>query len=294
MIPGLVLFCLTVTFLPLMLIGIGVLVVPVLVIATRSLADLARRRSLSWTGVEIPRPYRPEPEYARGLVGVVQRCRHMLGDPATWRDLLWLIADWVVGLFLAILALGFIVQGVFGLLQPFLWDVLADAGDSGWYTFLKVDSDGRAMLAVLLGIAYIFIGFAIAPAVLKAHSVFTRSLLAPTQKAEMRLRVAQLTVSRTDAVDASAAELRRIERDLHDGAQARLVAMGMNLGARRRSWRRTPRRPARCSPRPVRRPPRRCTNCATWYAASTRRSSPTAAWATRCAPSRWRARCTSR
>ncbi|MGW0662501.1 sensor histidine kinase [Streptodolium elevatio] len=231
MIPGLVLFCLTVTFLPLMIIGIGVLVVPVLVVATRSLADLARRRSLAWTGVEIPRPYRPEPEYDRGIPGVVQRCRHVLADPATWRDLLWLIADWVVGLFLSILALGFIAQGVFGLLHPFLWETLVDAGDSGWYTFLKVDSDGRAMLAVLLGIAYIFIGFAIAPAMLKAHAVFTRSLLAPTQKAEMRLRVAQLTVSRTDAVDASAAELRRIERDLHDGAQARLVAMGMNLGA---------------------------------------------------------------
>lgn len=39
-----------------------------------------------------------------------------------------------------------------------------------------------------------------------------------------------LTETRQDAVDTSAAELRRIERDLHDGAQARLVAMGMDLG----------------------------------------------------------------
>jgi signal transduction histidine kinase len=43
--------------------------------------------------------------------------------------------------------------------------------------------------------------------------------------------VSHLTVTRNDAVDAQAAELRRIERDLHDGAQARLVAMGMNLNA---------------------------------------------------------------
>jgi signal transduction histidine kinase len=42
--------------------------------------------------------------------------------------------------------------------------------------------------------------------------------------------VARLTETRSDAVDTQAAELRRIERDLHDGAQARLVAMGMNLG----------------------------------------------------------------
>ena len=46
----------------------------------------------------------------------------------------------------------------------------------------------------------------------------------------MAARVGQLTESRWDAVDASAAELRRIERDLHDGAQARLVALGMNIG----------------------------------------------------------------
>jgi signal transduction histidine kinase len=45
------------------------------------------------------------------------------------------------------------------------------------------------------------------------------------------LRVQQLTSSRADATDAQAAELRRIERDLHDGAQARLVALGMTLGA---------------------------------------------------------------
>jgi signal transduction histidine kinase len=46
----------------------------------------------------------------------------------------------------------------------------------------------------------------------------------------MAARVGQLTESRQDAVDSSAAELRRIERDLHDGAQARLVALGMNIG----------------------------------------------------------------
>ena len=43
-----------------------------------------------------------------------------------------------------------------------------------------------------------------------------------------------LTQTRSDAVDTAAAELRRIERDLHDGAQARLVALGMSLQAAER------------------------------------------------------------
>ena len=49
-----------------------------------------------------------------------------------------------------------------------------------------------------------------------------------TEKLEQRVQV--LTETRAETIDHSAAELRRIERDLHDGAQARLVALGMNLG----------------------------------------------------------------
>jgi signal transduction histidine kinase len=69
----------------------------------------------------------------------------------------------------------------------------------------------------------------IGPWLLKAHALAASSLLAPT-RAEMAARVGRLTESRSQAVDASAAELRRIERDLHDGAQARLVSLGLNIG----------------------------------------------------------------
>ncbi|MET1071060.1 MAG: histidine kinase [Umezawaea sp.] len=55
-------------------------------------------------------------------------------------------------------------------------------------------------------------------------------MLAPTARATLATRVQELAESRADTVDAQAAELRRIERDLHDGAQARLVALGMSLG----------------------------------------------------------------
>ena len=56
----------------------------------------------------------------------------------------------------------------------------------------------------------------------------------PAPDAELAGRVEQLTQTRADAVDTAAAELRRVERDLHDGAQARLVALGMNLRAAQR------------------------------------------------------------
>src|SRR6185503_7090038 len=55
-------------------------------------------------------------------------------------------------------------------------------------------------------------------------------LLGRTREAALTARVDELTVTRAGAVDAAAAELQRIERDLHDGAQARLVALAMDLG----------------------------------------------------------------
>ena len=56
-------------------------------------------------------------------------------------------------------------------------------------------------------------------------------MLAPTKQAALEQQVAHLSESRAEVVDTGAAEIRRIERDLHDGAQARLVAMGMTLSA---------------------------------------------------------------
>jgi len=56
-------------------------------------------------------------------------------------------------------------------------------------------------------------------------------MLAPTGSAELERRVEHLSQTRTETLDSGAAEIRRIERDLHDGAQARLVAMGMTLDA---------------------------------------------------------------
>jgi signal transduction histidine kinase len=57
-----------------------------------------------------------------------------------------------------------------------------------------------------------------------------RMLLAPDQQAVLARRVEQLTESRDASVESSASELRRIERDLHDGAQQRLVGLAMDLG----------------------------------------------------------------
>jgi signal transduction histidine kinase len=65
---------------------------------------------------------------------------------------------------------------------------------------------------------------------LKLDAYLARALLSPTEKTRLARRVRELTESRAVTVDAQATEIRRIERDLHDGAQARLIVLGMNLG----------------------------------------------------------------
>jgi signal transduction histidine kinase len=63
------------------------------------------------------------------------------------------------------------------------------------------------------------------------HGGVVLALAAPwRERGELTERVAVLTRTRRDAVDAQAEQLRQIERDLHDGAQARLVALSMQLG----------------------------------------------------------------
>jgi signal transduction histidine kinase len=85
--------------------------------------------------------------------------------------------------------------------------------------------------SLFIGLVVGAVGLVMAPPLLRMHARFSRLLLGPTRSARLAQRVAQLTETRTDAVDAQAAELRRIERDLHDGAQSRIIAVGLSLGA---------------------------------------------------------------
>jgi signal transduction histidine kinase len=88
----------------------------------------------------------------------------------------------------------------------------------------------RVLLAVL-GAALTALALWSAPLLLQAYGGLARAILGPREDPALAQRVRHLAETRSETIDASAAEIRRIERDLHDGAQARLVAMGMALGA---------------------------------------------------------------
>ncbi|MFE7353407.1 sensor histidine kinase [Streptomyces sp. NPDC057543] len=233
-VPQLALFVLMVISLVYLGLGAGVLLLPLVVAGVRKLANRSRRLAHIWSGVRISEPYLPLPAREPGFAGRWHRCRHLLSDPATWRDMLWTIGDPVVGTVLALLPAALLVYGLEGLVFPFVWDDLVSAGYEDHYAGLFPVSGERGAgtwLMPLAGIGFIGLGLWSGPRLLTAHARFTRKLLGPRPGAELVARVGHLTRTRGAVVDSQAAELRRIERDLHDGAQARLVAMGMNLDA---------------------------------------------------------------
>jgi signal transduction histidine kinase len=141
----------------------------------------------------------------------------------------WLIADVPVSLVLGIVPAAVILYGAEGVI--FIPLILSYTVD--WYgygIFWPIDDNFEAWAAGPQGFVFVVVGLTVAPLSLWVAAQFGRLLLGPTKAATLRLRVRHLTESRSESVDAQAAELRRIERDLHDGAQARLVALSMNIG----------------------------------------------------------------
>jgi signal transduction histidine kinase len=218
---------LSIAFIPL---GVGLFTTPQVLELVRRHANRRRLLAITWSDVRIPVPYRPFPKDLRtGFTGQVERTTLMLKDPATWRDLRWLLVDMTAGYVVATLAAALFLYPVEGfVLAAGLWRVFTD--DRYWYAFVPVDSQATGLAAAALGVALLATGVLVGERLLRLHFVIARAILAPAQEQELARRIERLTETRHEAVDTAASELRRIERDLHDGAQARLVAMGMSLG----------------------------------------------------------------
>ncbi|MFD3835455.1 sensor histidine kinase [Streptomyces sp. NPDC058642] len=222
--PGAVLcFTLSLVSFALIPIGVGIVTTPWVLTGVRAFADWRRVLAAEWGGVRIPSAYRPVPENANPWT----RTFGMLRDPATWRDFRWLPVDMTAGFVTALLPAVLVLYPLEGFaLAAGLWRVFPDGY---WYGFVPVTGQASALAAAALGLVILFFGHFFATRALQAHFRLTKAVLGASQ-GELAERVRVLTETRRDAVDTSAAELRRIERDLHDGAQARLVAMGMDLG----------------------------------------------------------------
>jgi signal transduction histidine kinase len=198
-----------------------VLAGPVLLLwAVQGLGVLQRERFRAVLGVEIAAPPR-----AVGDSSLLLRPLRAWRAPATWRQLGYHLLAMVSG-----------TAG--GLLVVIFWSapLLAVAYVAGRLGDDPVTGIGLAILwATLLAAAMVRTAPWVARSVAEADEQGARALLGPSRNEELALRVESLARSRAEVVAATDAERRRIERDLHDGAQRRLVSLAMQLGMARAS-----------------------------------------------------------
>jgi signal transduction histidine kinase len=182
---------------------LGIWLLPEAVLLIRRIAGAKRSMAGAWAGQEIPEAYQP-------ITGNLRdRLRTAVRDPGTFVDARWMAANYV--------------YGCVGVLALPLW-LAALPVDGAWCGLLRRPPVVLPLISRLADL----------------DAAWSTVLLKPSPKALLAKRIEQLTQTRAGAVAAHSAELRRIERDLHDGVQARLVSLSMRVGLAKRAYERDP------------------------------------------------------
>jgi signal transduction histidine kinase len=208
--------------------GIGLLMVPAALQVARSAADRERARLSRW-GSHLPDP----PPVPGGV-------RAALRDPWVRRELAFVATHGTLGFVIGTIGLGLPLSVVQYVTFPlWYWALPPDLGGPG-FVYWRIDGLPDALAVALIGVGILAVAVAAGPGLARWQASTGRRLLAPPRDVDMSLRIAELTATRAAALDAHAVELRRIERSLHDGAQNRLVAVNVLIGAARRALDRDP------------------------------------------------------
>ena len=195
-------------------------------------ARLERRRTAWALGEPVLEAYRPRSGNS------LRRLRIVAGDPQSWKDLAWLTFVGTFGFAASIFAI--VAWGtVLGTLVLPAWNWALPNGGADFGLF-RADTLGTAFLGAGLALVAIPVVFVLERWKTEGMVRLGHALLSPSREAALAMRVQELAVTRAGAVDAASAELERIERDLHDGAQARLVALAMDLGLAEERFARDP------------------------------------------------------
>ncbi|HIZ34444.1 MAG TPA: sensor domain-containing protein [Candidatus Ruania gallistercoris] len=163
-----------------------------------------------------------------------------IGDGAGWRAVLFLFIAFPLSILSAVVVIVFLVTALgcltYGIWYRFL--PLQQAADGTWHRGsmlwdgTPMDTPAGIAAYAAVGLVLWFLWPQLARGFAAVWTGLARLLLGPTRNS---LRVAQLQSSRGRTVEDADAKLRWIERDLHDGTQARLVALGMQLGEAKES-----------------------------------------------------------
>ncbi len=201
---------------------IGAVVLFGVLVGARGAAVLERARFAAVLGEDVPAPA------PVGQGTAWQRAGRVVVDGATWRALAWVLVVPLLGLVWTVVVVGLWSAALVLVTTP-LWARLVTGSDVPAVTSALSGTAG-ATAAVLAGLLLVPAALLAASGCARADTSLARVLLGASAVATLDRRVQTLTLTRQAAVDAADAERRRIERDLHDGAQQRLVALAVTLG----------------------------------------------------------------
>jgi signal transduction histidine kinase len=214
---------------------VGLLLITLTLRLSRRLSSLHRRLLRRVLGAQVEAPPRFQP--GTGLLGRLDR---RLRDRVAWRGVWYSLIKLPVAAVQGYAA-GFAACGLIDLSYPVIWPLFHNPGSTASHPLAvlqplpfggtpHVSSWPGTLTAAVLGAASLVAGVWLARGINMGDRALIRGLLGPRTMAE---RVSELERTRTLAVEDAAAALRRVERDLHDGAQMRLAALAMNLGMAR-------------------------------------------------------------
>ncbi len=193
--------------------------------AFNGFARFERARAGALLGVEVAAPVVDPRPHRFGFLG------RQLADRSAWRALGYGVLQPVVASLAFSVTIAFWCGGLVGSGLPLYIGLLPQ--DTARLLIVDVNTGTEVLLTAALGV----LGLVAAPFVTLAAGrvdlALNQGLLGRNREAELRQEVVAVSARRNAAVDAADAERRRIERDLHDGAQQRLVSLGMTLGLAR-------------------------------------------------------------
>jgi signal transduction histidine kinase len=211
-------------------VGVGLAVtlvgIPILIASVYAwgwLAGLERGTIRTLTGTTIPDPYRPLPAGSWW-----DRLRARLADPATWKDLLFLFLQFPFGLAAFVATVAVLGLGLQNLTLPlWYWAIPEDGYDV--VGLIAVDTLPEALVLAGTGALILALGIPALSALGRLYTAYAQVLLGSNEDPAVTAQMSNLRDARSRIIEAADAERRRIERDLHDGAQQRLVALSLNL-----------------------------------------------------------------
>jgi signal transduction histidine kinase len=192
-----------------------------------ALGSMERSRVAALLDLNLAPPHAPPTSTSRW-----GRLRQRATSASRWREILYLALVLPILAALSVVVISLWAAALLLIALPtFVRELPARSADFG---FMHVHFGGGAYVALAIGVVgLLFVLPQLTMANAALNRVVARRMLGPRRETDLARRVNELEISRGAALDSAEAERHRIERDLHDGAQQRLVALAMDLGRAR-------------------------------------------------------------